>query len=179
MSAVEVVPYNPEWKIWFAELRAEIWPIVSDVALDMIHVGSTSLEGMSAKPIIDIDIVIECYDDLPKVSERLAMLGYYHVGDLGITGREVYNLDRAAMVPHHLYVCPKDSDALRNHLLLKKHLSENPESFMRYIDLKKNLAKSVVSREEYWKSKTSLILEFLRAEGMSEEVLDEIRRENL
>ena len=179
MSVVEVVPYNPEWKKWFEELRAEIWPLISDAAQDMIHVGSTSIEGMSAKPIIDIDIVIESPEDLPKISERLAKLGYYPVGDLGIIGREAYNLDRTPKYPHHLYVCLIDSEALRNHLLLKKHLTENPESFKRYYDLKTSLAKSVVSREEYWKSKTMLILEFLRAEGMSEESLDKIRDQNL
>ena len=145
----------------------------------MIHVGSTSIEGMSAKPIIDIDIVIKNPKYISKISERLVKLGYSHVGDLGISGREAYNLDRAKSYPHHLYVCPRDSNALRNHLFLKKHLSKNPESFKRYNNLKIGLAKSVVSREEYWKSKTMMILEFLRAEGMSEKVLDEIRLQNL
>ena len=179
MSRVEVVPYNPEWKIWFDELRAQIWSHVSDVALDMIHVGSTSIPGMSAKPIIDIDIVIQSSEDLSEIISRLVKLGYIHVGDLGITGREAFNLDGTPIYPHHLYVCPSDSEALRNHLLLKKHLSENPASFKRYNDLKLGLSKSVVSLEEYWKSKTFLILEFLRAEGMSNEALDEIKRQNL
>ena len=179
MSLVEVVPYNPDWKTWFNELRTQIWPHVSDVALDIIHVGSTSIEGMSAKPIIDIDIVIQGSEVLAEIIARLAKLGYVHVGDLGISGREAFNLDGAPIYPHHLYVCPRKSVALRNHLLLKKHLSENPESYKRYNDLKMGLAKSVVSREEYWKSKTFLIVEFLRAEGMSPEALDEIKRQNL
>jgi len=179
MSVVEVVPYNPEWKTWFNELRAQIWLHISDVALDMVHVGSTSITGMSAKPIIDIDIVIQSPEALPEIIDRLEKLGYSHVGDLGITGREAFNLDGTPIYPHHLYVCPNDSEALRNHLLLKKHLSENPESFKRYNDLKIYLTKSVVSREEYWKSKTLLILEFLRAEGMSTEALEEIKRQNI
>lgn len=179
MSAVEVRPYNPEWKNWFDALKTEIWPHISDVALDMIHVGSTSIEGMSAKPIIDIDIIIMSLDDFPEITKRLSKLGYYHVGDLGIVGREAFNLDRTPAHPHHLYVCPRDSEALKNHLLLKKHLSENPDSFKRYNDLKIDLAKSALSLEEYWKSKTMLILEFLEAEGMSPETLEEIRRQNL
>jgi GrpB-like predicted nucleotidyltransferase (UPF0157 family) len=179
MSIVEVVPYNPEWNTWFDELRTQIWPHVSDVARDMIHVGSTSITGMSAKPIIDIDIVVQSTEVLPEIIARLGKLGYVHVGDLGITGREAFNLDGTPIYPHHLYVCPSGSDALRNHLLLKKHPSENPESFKRYNDLKIDLAKSVVSREEYWKSKTYLILEFLRAEGMNKKVLDEIKGQNL
>jgi len=179
MSLVEVVPYNPEWKTWFDELKAEVWPHVADVALDMIHVGSTSIPGMSAKPIIDIDIIIKSPKDLPEITARLAKIGYYHVGDLGITGREAFNLDGGPKYPHNLYVCPSESEALRNHLLFKKHLSENPESFKRYKDLKLRLSESVVSREEYWKSKTLLILEFLRAEGMNSEALENIRDQNL
>ena len=157
----------------------QIWPHVSDVALDMIHVGSTSIEGMSAKPIIDIDIVIQSSEYLSMINARLEKLGYFHVGDLGITGREAFNLDGTPIYPHHLYVCPSESEALRNHLLLMKHLIENPESFKQYNDLKIDLAKSVVSRGEYWKSKTFLIIEFLRAEGMSTETLEEIKRQNL
>ena len=179
MSAVEVVPYNPEWKTWFDELKAEIWSFISDVALGIIHVGSTSIEGMSAKPIIDIDIIIESHDDFSEIAERLAKLDYYPLGDLGIIGREAFNLNRTPVHPHHLYVCSKDSMALRNHLLLKKNLSENPESFKRYNDLKIDLAKSGLSREDYWKSKTLLIIEFLETEGMSPETLEEIRRQNL
>jgi len=124
MSTVEVVSFNPDWKKWFYDIRSEIWPLISDVALDMIHVGSTSIERMSAKPIIDIDIVIKSPNDLVKISKKLAKLGYYHVGDLGISGREVYNLDKKPKYPHHLYVCLKESEALKNHLLIKKHLRE-------------------------------------------------------
>jgi GrpB-like predicted nucleotidyltransferase (UPF0157 family) len=64
---VEVLPYNPAWKEWFTELRKTIWPHISDVALDFVHVGSTSLPGMSAKPIIDIDIVIDSYDEIDEI----------------------------------------------------------------------------------------------------------------
>jgi len=64
-------------------------------------------------------------------------------------------------------------------VLLKKHLAENPEAFRRYNDLKMGLAGSCESREDYCRSKTLLILEFLEAEGMSQDELDSIRDDNL
>jgi GrpB-like predicted nucleotidyltransferase (UPF0157 family) len=177
--AVEVVPYNPDWKSWFIEIRNQIWPQVSDLVFDIVHVGSTSIEGMSAKPIIDIDIVVENMDDFEEIKTRLARLGYTHVGDLGITGREAFNLDYESKRAHNLYLCMLDSGAYRNHVLLKKHLSENPDAFKRYNDLKLGLAETSDTRESYWKSKTMLILEFLEKEGLSDEELDAIRKDNL
>ena len=179
MSGIEVVPYNPEWKTWFSELREALWERVHDLVVDIDHVGSTSVEGMSAKPIIDIDIVLDDWDKFPMLVERLAGLGYVHVGDLGIKGREAFNLEAKPKYPHHLYACHKDSTAYRNHVLLRKHIRENPVDFHRYIDLKLGLAESAKSREDYWRSKTLLILEFLEKEGVQSEEIDQIRRENL
>ena len=64
-------------------------------------------------------------------------------------------------------------------MLLKKHLTENPEAFRRYEQLKISLGKTSSDMDTYCRQKTELILEFLAAEGLSDEELDEIRSENL
>ena len=176
--AVEVVPYNHEWKNWFLELRSQIWTQVSDLVLDIVHVGSTSIEGMSAKPIIDIDIIVKDMDDFDEIKFRLTRLGYNHVGDLGIKGREAFDLDYQHKYKHNLYLCTVDSIAYKNHILLKKHLTENPDSFKRYNELKLGLAKTSNTRENYWKAKTELILEFLMKEGLEKVYIDSIREDN-
>lgn len=176
---VEVVPYNPEWHDWFITIRNELWPQISDLVLDIVHVGSTSVKGLSAKPIIDIDIVVDDMSNFEEIKMRLARLGYMHVGDLGIKGREAFNLDYEHKINHHLYLCPKDSLAYRNHMMLKKHMTENPDALKRYNDLKLELGETSNSIDEYWKSKTNLILDFLEKEGMSQDELDSIRDDNL
>jgi GrpB-like predicted nucleotidyltransferase (UPF0157 family) len=176
---IQVVPYSPEWKTWFLELRNQIWPQISDLVLDIVHVGSTSIEGMSAKPIIDIDIVVDSMDYFKVIKARLSRLGYIHQGDLGIKGREAFKLDYDPKLPHHLYLCPVDSGAYRNHTLLKKHLAENPDAFKRYNDLKLGLADTADSIDTYWRSKTLLILEFLEKEGLNQDELESIREDNL
>ena len=176
---VNVVPYNPQWKDWYEELREPIWKEVRELAIDIIHVGSTSVEGMSAKPVIDIDIVIDDWSKFAAITQRLNKLGYLHVGDLGIKDREAFKPSAKSVHDHHLYVVHKDSIAYRNHILLRKHLRENSEAFKRYCDLKRQLADTAVDIDAYTRSKTELILGFLRAEGLSDKELEETRRENL
>ena len=176
---IEVVTYDPEWKNWFSEIKKNILNEVQDIVVDIVHVGSTSIEGMSAKPIIDVDIVVNNWADFPELVKRLDSLGYKHVGDLGISQREAFECILQTKYPHHLYVIQKDSTAYRNHILLKKHLQENPKDFKRYNDLKRKLSVTVKKREDYWRFKTELILEFLEAEGLSKEELDKIRSENI
>jgi GrpB-like predicted nucleotidyltransferase (UPF0157 family) len=177
--SVEVVNYNPDWKKWFTYLKYKIWPHISDIAIDIIHVGSTSIKGMSSKPIIDMDIVIDNLDCLPKLKNRLKNIGYSHIGDLGIKNREVFNNEYPDIFPHHLYVCLQGSLPLKNHILVKKHLNENSEAFREYNDLKINLANSGLTREQYTRSKTSLITSFLIAEGLTSEEISQIIAENL
>ena len=179
MMKVEVVPYDEEWKKWYIKLKTQIWPLISDIASDIVHVGSTSIEGMSAKPIIDIDIVVENFDELELFKEKLRELGYYHIGNLGIKDREAFKTEREPLHPHNLYLVLRDSTAFRNHILLKKHIEENPESFKKYNKLKIKLANSASSIDEYTKSKTLLILEFLKVEGVSQSEIEQIKGENL
>ena len=176
---VVVYPYDPEWKQWFLELREPIWELLGDLVVDVVHVGSTSIVGMSAKPVIDIDIVVDDWACFTEVVERLGVLDYTHIGDLGIKEREAFKESIPFLHPHNLYVTHVGSIAYRNHTLLKKHLTENPVDFDRYNDLKLNLAETMDDVDSYCRAKTQLILEFLEKEGVTGEELDIIRRENL
>ena len=117
--------YDANWPNLFAGLRDRIWPCLSDLAISIEHIGSTSAPGLSAKPVIDIDVVIASREELPGAVARLATLGYVHRGDLGIEDREAFSAP-AGGPAHHLYVCPRESVALRNHLALRDHLRTHP-----------------------------------------------------
>ena len=56
--SIQVLPYDQRWKEWFRDIRTQVWTQISDLVLDIVHVGSTSIEGMGAKAIIDMDIVV-------------------------------------------------------------------------------------------------------------------------
>ncbi len=90
-SGIQVVPYNEQWEREFFNLERVLTEALGDCILGIEHVGSTSVRGLSAKPIIDIDIVIENSHIFSKVCQELNDLGYIHEGDLGIKGREAFN----------------------------------------------------------------------------------------
>jgi GrpB-like predicted nucleotidyltransferase (UPF0157 family) len=115
---IQMMEYNPEWPCHFAQIRDRIWPCVRDIAVRIEHVGSTAVDGLAAKPVIDLDIVIARRSDLPSVVTRLGGLGYQHRGDLGIPDREAFRAPENQPA-HHLYVCSQDSLALRNHVVLR------------------------------------------------------------
>ena len=130
---VEVVPYDKRWVQSFLEIKAEIKEALGDLALTVEHVGSTSVEGLSAKPVIDIDVIIENETVLEAVISALAEIGYEHEGDLGIEGREAFRYSgKDHLQKHHLYVCPKDSPELRRHLAFRNYLRSNPAAAEEY-----------------------------------------------
>ena len=136
---VVVVEYDPSWPMAFADLRARIEPALRGIALAIEHVGSTSVPGLAAKPIIDIDAVIPSPTEMPAAIDRLAALGYVHSGNLGIAGRETFE-SPAALPAHHLYGCLKGGSALRNHLAVRDYLRRNPAAAAAYGRLKIQLA---------------------------------------
>ena len=97
---------------------------------------------MSAKPCIDIDVVIRDYSVFDDVVQRLNAIGYIHEGDLGIKGREAFKYsDKPHLTAHHLYVCPQDSKELRRHITFRDFLRGNPEAVKRYSQVKETAAK--------------------------------------
>ena len=139
---VTVVPYDAGWKGDFEAIRREIEAAAGDLLVGIEHVGSTSVEGMSAKPCIDLDVIIEDSGVLDEVVRRLAAIGYRHEGDLGIPGREAFCYeDKPHLQTHHLYVCPRDSAELHRHLTFRDYLRSHPEAVRRYSAVKEQAAR--------------------------------------
>ena len=175
---VIVEPYNVEWPRQFEQLASVVWPAVSAHALTIEHVGSTSVPGLAAKPIIDIDIVIEDMTRLPAIISALGAIGYEHRGNQGIIDREAFKRVDAA-VRHNLYVCPRDSLALRNHLCLRDALRADAALRDEYARLKQALAVEFPnSIAGYLDGKTDFILAILSKHGFGPDNLEMIRKAN-
>ena len=139
---VVVLPYDVAWKSEFEKIKEEIEESLGNLIIGVIHVGSTSVEGMSAKPCIDIDVIIEDYSVFTAVVDGLSAIGYIHEGDLGITDREAFKYSgKEHLQMHHLYVCPKHSEELRRNITFRDFLKSNPEAVKRYSLIKEKAAK--------------------------------------
>ena len=140
-AKVIVLPYDRAWRTDFEAIRAEIGIALGDLILGIEHVGSTSVEGLSAKPCIDIDVIIRDYSVFDAVAGRLAAIGYVHEGDLGIRDREAFRYqDKPHLQNHHLYVCPRDSAELHRHITFRDYLRTHPEAVRKYSRVKETAA---------------------------------------
>ena len=177
-AAIQVVDYNPDWPQMFQRLKEYVWPSVYDVSVGIEHVGSTTVPGMAAKPVIDMDIVVAARNTVPLLILRLAELGYEHRGNLGVQDRESFSAPDGKPA-HHLYVCVQNSLALQNHIAFREYLRKQPSDVLAYSALKKQLAERFPNdRDQYVKGKTWFILSLLKKCGLTREDLDSIRLSN-
>ena len=165
---VIVLPYDAAWKSAFEAIRAEIEAALGDLMLGIEHVGSTSVEGMSAKPCIDIDVVIRDYSVFDDVVSKLGAIGYIHEGDLGIKDREAFKYaDKPDLMTHHLYVCPRDSEELRRHIAFRDFLRHDPEAVKKYSMVKEKAAELFPNDiDQYMEYKSSCIEELYKQCGL-------------
>ena len=141
-NKVIVLPYDAAWKSAFEAIRDEIEAALGDLIIGIEHVGSTSVEGMSAKPCIDMDVIIKDYSVFGEIVRKLGEIGYIHEGDLGIKGREAFKYtDKPHLQNHHLYVCPRDSEELHRHLTFRDYLKSHPEAVAAYSRVKETAAR--------------------------------------
>jgi GrpB-like predicted nucleotidyltransferase (UPF0157 family) len=155
--------HNPAWPSWFQRVRDVITEKLGPACAAIEHVGSTAVPGMVAKPVIDLIVVIDT-GTLETVKSLLCELGYRHQGDLGISGREAFELtDRglsAELPPHHLYVCPTDSEELERQIAFRDYLRANPEWVARLSELKRSLCEQHGDdREAYVDGKSAMVRE--------------------
>ena len=165
---VVVVPYDAAWKTAFEEIKNEIEAEIGDLIIDIEHVGSTSVEGMSAKPCIDIDVIIKDYSVFGEIVRKLGAIGYIHEGNLGIQDREAFKYaDKPHLMTHHLYVCPRDSEELHRHIVFRDFLRQNPEAVKKYSRVKETAAQLFPdSIDQYIEYKSPCIEELYRECGL-------------
>ena len=165
---VVVLPYDKAWQSAFEAIRLELEAALGSLAIGIEHVGSTSVEGLSAKPCIDIDVIIRDYSSFDAVVQKLGAIGYIHEGDLGIKDREAFKYsDKPHLLKHHLYVCPQNSRELRRHITFRDFLSSNPQAAKQYGQVKERAAQLYPNDiDGYIKYKTPCIEELYRLCGL-------------
>ena len=165
---VIVLPYDKAWKSAFEYIRQELEAAIGDLVIGIEHVGSTSVEGLSAKPCIDIDVIIKDYTVFNDVVQKLATIGYMHEGNLGIKDREAFRYtDKPHLLTHHLYVCPQDSRELHRHITFRDFLRSNPAAAKKYGRVKETAAQLFPNDiDRYIQYKTPCIAELYEQCGL-------------
>lgn len=185
-ALITIEPYSPHWPIAYQLIRDVYEKHLEGLYHDIQHVGSTSVEGLAAKPILDIDIIIGDESALSEIISRLQQIGYRYMGTMGIPGRHAFNAESADIpigVPegrmdHHLYVCMQGTLALENHIRFRDYLRNHPEALIEYAKLKQGLAVTAISIESYVSQKTAFITGVLQICGLGDNAIGAIRSAN-
>jgi len=138
---ITVERYDPVWQEEFEKIKGmlylELWGFITDI----VHIGSTSVPGLSAKPIIDLIVIIDSYSDLPDLCERLKELGYEHGSGGTVGGWETFESgENGGLMTHCVYICPKNSEDLLRQTAFWDYLRAHPDKARCYGILKSYLA---------------------------------------
>lgn len=160
LAPAVVVAWDARWAGDFQTIAARLVPALPDAA-SVVHVGSTAVVGLAAKPIIDVDVVVPDPATMPLAVAALQRLGYTHQGDLGIPGREAFSM-LPGMPYHHLYLVVAGSKPHRDHIDLRDYLEAHPEEVERYAAVKQRLAHLLTTdRNEYVRQKGVVVEDLL------------------
>jgi GrpB-like predicted nucleotidyltransferase (UPF0157 family) len=166
---IVVVEYDPGWPDRFELLRREYAEAMAAAGVPVVaieHVGSTSVPGLAAKPIIDCDVVV-AQPDVAAASNVLVSLGFAPEGDLGIPLRWAFK-EPARLSGTNTYVIMDGSLSLRNHLGLRDVLRVDTALRDEYASVKRAAAARAANIDEYGQAKSAIIQKILTAAGLSD-----------
>ncbi|WP_309647835.1 GrpB family protein [Nocardioides sp.] len=136
---IEVTSYDAAWPATFARIAGDLRAALAAIPSATVeHVGSTSVPGLAAKPIIDVDVIVPEHDVTAAV-EALVAIGYVHRGDLGVPDREAFRPPDAEP-RRNVYVCTAGSLNVRNHVAVRDVLRRRADLRDAYAAVKRSLA---------------------------------------
>jgi len=165
---ITVVEYDPSWPERFAALRDEYAGAMATarVAVEAIeHVGSTSVPGLAAKPIIDCDIVV-AEANVTAAASVLVSLGFTPLGELGIPLRWAFK-EPARLSGTNTYVIVDGCLSLRNHLAVRDVLRADAALRDEYAAVKREAGVRAANIDEYGQAKTAMVQKILAAAGLT------------
>jgi len=172
-TTIVVVEPDPKWPETFASIRQQLQAMLVDVPVIAVeHVGSTSVPGLAAKPIIDVDIVV-ARPDVDAAVAALEASGYVSLGELGVPDRIAFRAPDEAP-RRNVYVTVEGCLSLRNHLGVREVLRADPHLRDEYSAIKRQLAAQTGDIEIYVAGKTDIVRRILERAGLNSSELDEI-----
>lgn len=139
MRKVEVKAYNHQWPAIFTADAKKLQVIFGSELLEIHHIGSTSIKGLAAKPVIDIMPVAERINQIDSFNSLMESNGYEAKGENGIPGRRFFQKGESKRT-HHIHIFETKSPHIERHLAFRDYLRTYPGEALAYGSLKKQLA---------------------------------------
>ncbi|MEH6942258.1 GrpB family protein [Bacillus sp. JJ722] len=162
-SPVIIESYQPEWAIQFQAEQRLLKGIVGKHAIEIEHIGSTSIEGLGAKPTLDIMMGVHELSEVEESIEKLKHIGYEYVFHKEFPSRRFFRKGKWRAGTHHLHVYKYESEEWINNLLFRDFLRTHPVQLKQYYQLKIELAQKYRNdRVSYTKAKESFIQSIIK-----------------
>ena len=160
---VVIEEYTSKWTLQFTEEQKIIKDIVGDAALAIEHIGSTSVEGLSAKPILDIMVGVRDLNEIDMFIEPLKAIGYEHVLHEEFPNRRFFRKGLWRAGTHHLHIYQYGSEEWNHNLLFRDYIRNHPNVRQQYEQLKKELANTHrFDRVAYTNAKAPFIVDVIQ-----------------
>jgi GrpB-like predicted nucleotidyltransferase (UPF0157 family) len=152
---VELVEHDPTWTERFERERDRLLPVFDGSVVAVEHIGSTSVPGLCAKPIVDIAVGLGKLELTDEQIEAMGELGYEYLGEFGLPGRLYFRKGDPRM--YHVHVVEHGGMHWERQLVFRDALRTDADERRRYDEFKRRLAAEGHSREAYTELKTPFI----------------------
>lgn len=139
MRKVEVTPYNQNWPLMYEEEANKLRKIFESEIIEIYHIGSTSVDGLIAKPVIDIMPVVTDIDRVDSFNNAMIDIGYKPKGENGLPGRRYFQKGEDKRT-HHIHFYEIGDYEIERHLAFRNYLRLHPDAVKKYGSLKKELS---------------------------------------
>lgn len=164
VGEVKLEKWTPRWRCDFEMEKQNLLDIFGSLALDIQHIGSTSVEHLDAKPIIDIAVGLENLADFEKVRETFARLSQYSVKVDNEPGEILIRKGPECNRTHFIHVMQNDSQRMKESLKFRDILRNNHNILQEYVTLKHELARKFLhDRKAYTANKAAFIKKVLNS----------------
>ena len=158
VGTVQLDEYNPMWKEEFQAEKQNLEKLFGSIALTIEHVGSTAVEGLSAKPIIDISVGVKSLNDFEEIRELFLNNAEYSIKEDSPSDEVLVRKGSEENRTHFIHVMEIESPRYKNTLAFRDYLRNNPEELKAYDELKRDLAEKYSdNRQMYTSSKNDFI----------------------
>ncbi|GKV56553.1 hypothetical protein NCCP2222_25000 [Sporosarcina sp. NCCP-2222] len=155
---VRLSEYDENWGRMFEEEARFLSEVFGDEIIRFEHFGSTSVMGMSAKPVIDMMCLVKDIVAIDRFNDEMRLLGYDMAGEWGIPGRRLFRKGGENRT-HHIHVYQIDNPQIKRHLVFRDYLKNHPAEVENYKCLKEELAQRYDDTALYSKAKKTFVTE--------------------
>ena len=162
-ALVRIAPYDPKWAEYFCTEKKLLEKMMGEAALEIRHIGSTSIVGMPAKPIVDILVGVGTLAEVESFAEDLKRIGYEDRGHGDKPERRYFVKGAEEKRTHHLNLCEWNGVFWARHVLFRDYLQQHPDARHQYAELKRALAaKFPNDRPAYTSGKEEFVRSILK-----------------